>query len=66
MIGGPSKENIENTNNYTKLAPLFLKGGKSLSRISGGILGSKSVLNLVTCWTADTHYDFFVVAENCS
>jgi hypothetical protein len=26
MRGGPSKENIENTNNYTKLAPLGQTG----------------------------------------
>jgi hypothetical protein len=30
MRGGPSKENIENTNNYAKLAPLLDKGVRGL------------------------------------
>jgi hypothetical protein len=36
-----------------------IKGGKSLSRISGGIFQIKSVTNLATCSFADIHiWDF--------
>jgi len=41
----------------------FSKGGKSLSRVSGGTLESKSVLNLLSCRIADTHSIFYVCMQ---
>jgi hypothetical protein len=59
VAGSGIKRNLDLKSDQIPL-PIAIgaKGGKSLSRISGGILGSKSVLNLAICWTADTHNVF--------